>query len=280
MIYSCLLQISYASTSEQLSMKSKFPTFLRIVSSDKHQTMAIAELVKKFNWTTVAIVGSDDEYGKYGSNSLEKIFNKRDVCIEFVDILPASFSKNTSLKRQAELVGNINQSSAEAIIMFTKDTNVKVIMKAAIEHNFNRTWIAGYTWSTSRDIYTLPGIEKAGQVFGFTFKRNDVPNFKDHVMSNFNGTPNDILSHHQKHYPSYTNQSDDNRKCNCSQSHSQQGSNKQCLDLSCLVEYIDQDESYNIYLAVQVIVEGLRHLLKCDNVKCKHSGKFTALEVQ
>lgn len=226
-------------------------------------------------------MGSDDEYGKYGSDRLEANLRvMKNICIEFINILPGYFSKNTSRvhKMLNELVDNINKSPAEAIIMFTKDTNVNVIMEAAIKHNLNRTWIASDSWSTSSLISTLPGIEKAGEVFGFISKRNEVPKFKDYVMSAFNGTTNNILDHHLIHYPLCSSQSDENRESNCSLADSNQGS-KQCLDLSCLAKYIDQDESYNIYLAVQVIVEGLRRLLKCDNHKCERGNQFTASEV-
>uniref|UniRef100_A0A8P4G6T3 G-protein coupled receptors family 3 profile domain-containing protein n=1 Tax=Dicentrarchus labrax TaxID=13489 RepID=A0A8P4G6T3_DICLA len=226
---SSVTQISYASTSEHLSRKRKFPTFLRTISSDEHQTRAIAKLVYKFNWKSVAIVGSDDEYGKYGSDNLVYIFREiKKICIEFIDILPGDFYED--LTKVNALVSKINKSSAEAIIMFTKDTNVGPIMREAINQKLNRTWIASDSWSTSSKVYQLKGIEKAGEVFGFISKMNEVPSFKDYVMSMFNGTTN--------------------------------------------------DELYNVYLAVQVIVEGLRHLLKCDNQQCKHSGKFTALEVQ
>ncbi|XP_035529976.1 G-protein coupled receptor family C group 6 member A-like [Morone saxatilis] len=273
---SSVTQISYASTSEHLSRKWKFPTFLRTISSDEHQTRAIAELVCKFNWKSVAIVASDDEYGKYGSDNLVYIFReKKNICIEFIDILPGNFYED--LTKVNELVSKINRSSAEAIIMFTKDTNVRPIMQEAINQTFNRTWIASDSWSTSTKVSQLEGIEKAGEVFGFISKMNEVPSFKDYVMSTFNGTTNAILEHYLTHYPLCSNRPDENISA-CFTTNSQPGSG-QCQDIRCVADNIDQDELYNVYLAVQVIVEGLRHLLKCDNQQCKHSGKFTALEV-
>lgn len=276
------LQISYASTSELLSRKLKFPTFLRTISSDEYQTKAIVELVEEFNWKTVAIVGSYDEYGKYGSDTLLDIFRTmEDICIDFVEILPSNFSRNGDKgnKRLDDLVSEISASFAEAIILFTKESNVDVIMKAAIRHKLNRTWIASDSWSTSPKVASLPDIELAGQVFGFISKRNEVPGFKDYVLSMFNGTSNAILGHYLTQYPPCVNQSEPYSETKCSLTNSQQESTH-CLDIRCLATFIDQDQSFNAYLAVKVIAEGLRRLLQCDSHRCKRETKFTALEVK
>ncbi|XP_026162105.1 G-protein coupled receptor family C group 6 member A-like [Mastacembelus armatus] len=275
---SSVTQISYASTSGLLSEKLKFPTFLRTITSDKFQTKAIAELVKLFHWKTVAIIGSDDEYGKYGSDALTVIFNQELICIEFVDILPGDFSQNNSKTHTwlNTLVKKINESTAEAIIIFTKDANVGIIMEAAIKYNFNRTWIASDSWSTSAEVSKMPGIELAGQVFGFISKRNEVPGFDAYVKSRFNKTTNAFLDDFNARYKLCSEQAESEGKINCT---NRQLGQEQCLPLSCLAGYIDQDESYNAYVAVQVIAEGLRNLLKCDSQRCERSASFTALEL-
>lgn len=255
----------------------KFPTFLRTISSDEHQTKAIAGLVKLFNWRTVAIVGSDDEYGKYGSDRIVELLGATgDVCVEFVDVLPGYFSQSSreAGAKLAELMGNINASSAEAIIMFTKDANVDLIMGAAIESNLNRTWIASDSWSTSTKVSTLPGIHKVGEVFGFISKRNEVPGFKDYVMSRFNGTANAMLEHYWSVYPLCSNRSEPGAEGGCPPHHA-----VRCQDLRCLATHIDHDKSYNIYLAVQVIAEALRHLLRCDSYRCENKGRVSTTEV-
>uniref|UniRef100_A0A3Q3SSJ3 G-protein coupled receptor family C group 6 member A-like n=1 Tax=Mastacembelus armatus TaxID=205130 RepID=A0A3Q3SSJ3_9TELE len=262
---SSVTQISYASTSELLSEKSKFPTFLRTTTSDKFQTKAIAELVKLFHWKTVAIIGSNDEYGKYGSDSLTVIFNEELICIEFVDILPGDFSQNNSEThtRLDMLVKKINESTAEAIIMFTKNANVHIVMEAAIKYNLNRTWIASDSWSTSTEVSKMPGIGLAGQVFGFMSKTNEVPGFKDYIKSWFNGPTNAFLDDFKACNKLCSNQAEKMNCANC------QMEREKCLHTNCLAAYIDPGDSYNAYVAVQVIAEGLRSLLRCDSQRCE-----------
>ncbi|XP_075993710.1 G-protein coupled receptor family C group 6 member A-like [Genypterus blacodes] len=257
---SSVTQISYGSTSELLSRKSKFPTFLRTVPSDTSQTKAIAELVRQFDWRSVAIVGSDDEYGKYGSDCLVENINKiMNVCIDFVDILPGNFALNNSETRTKlfELMKKIEKSPAEAIILFTKGANVNFIMEGAIQSSFNRTWIASDSWSTSTSIASMPDIQRVGQVFGFIPNQKEIPGFRDYVINEMFNTTNKFIQHYLLN--------------------EQQGS-ETCLDPSCLVNYIDRAGSYYTYLAVNVVVEVLRHLLKCDSQKCERGNNFNASE--
>lgn len=233
--------------------------------------------MKLFNWKTVAIVGSDDEYGKYGSDHIVELLGQTgDVCVEFVDILPGYFSQSgwEARAKLAKLLASINSSSAEAIIMFTKDANVDVIMDAAIKHRLNRTWIASDSWSTSSKVSTLPGIGEVGEVFGFISKRNEVPGFKDYVVSNFNGTTNAMLEHFLSAYPLCSNQSEEGTEGSCSQ-----GCAACCQDNSCLLTHMDHDKSYNIYLAVRVVAAALRQLLQCDNYQCKNKAQVSTSEV-
>lgn len=218
----------------------------------------------------------------FGSEKIVSLLRKRRyACVEFLDILPDYFSQDTpqARRRLDGLVKTIKDSLAEAIIMFTKDSNVDVIMKEAIRNNLNRTWIASDSWSIARTVASLPGIERAGEVFGVNFQQNEVPGFRDHVMSKFSGTTDDLLEHFFGRYPTCINKSEKGQGGECSFASSTEEP-RPCVEIGCLAEYINKYLCYNIYLAVQVIVEALTHLLQCDNYRCKHSGNFSALEVK
>lgn len=57
-------QISYASTSTELSDKSRFEYFSRVVPPDNYQAQAIAEIVKSFDWSYTSTVAVEGEYGE------------------------------------------------------------------------------------------------------------------------------------------------------------------------------------------------------------------------
>lgn len=59
----CLLQVSYFSTSPELSNKQRFEYFSRTIPSDKHQVKAMVEIVKKFGWQYVSIIYEESNYG-------------------------------------------------------------------------------------------------------------------------------------------------------------------------------------------------------------------------
>ncbi|XP_048084318.1 G-protein coupled receptor family C group 6 member A-like [Alosa alosa] len=159
-------QISYASTSELLSSKLKFPSFLRTVPSDKQQTKAMAEFVREQKWDIVGVIGSDDEYGKYGSETLIDLFTQIKACIAFKEVLPAEFTQNETLTRIEldKIFKKIQTHPTEAIVIFTKTRNVKAILEEAVKRRVHRTWLASDSWSISIEISGLNNITQIGRV--------------------------------------------------------------------------------------------------------------------
>jgi metabotropic glutamate receptor 4 len=56
-------QISYASTSPELSNRERFPYFTRVLPSDTLQAEAMAILVKQMGWNYVATISEEGNLG-------------------------------------------------------------------------------------------------------------------------------------------------------------------------------------------------------------------------
>lgn len=57
-------QMSYASTSAQLSDKQTYPNFFRTCASDVYQGKALAKLVQRYKWTQVSTITTIDLYSE------------------------------------------------------------------------------------------------------------------------------------------------------------------------------------------------------------------------
>ncbi|XP_035705596.1 metabotropic glutamate receptor 3 isoform X2 [Folsomia candida] len=73
-------QISYMSTSPQLSDRERFPYFFRTVPSDVNEAAAIIDILRYFNWTYVAVVYSDSEYGVHCYEALRDFAANDSIC--------------------------------------------------------------------------------------------------------------------------------------------------------------------------------------------------------
>lgn len=63
-------QISYASTSAELSDKSRFEYFSRVVPPDNFQAQALVEMVRQLGWKYVSTVAVEGDYGEKVSQIL------------------------------------------------------------------------------------------------------------------------------------------------------------------------------------------------------------------
>ncbi|KAL2098721.1 hypothetical protein ACEWY4_005201 [Coilia grayii] len=275
-------QISYFSTSELLSSKLKFPSFLRTVPSDKHQTMAMAKFVNKQQWDIVGVIGSDDEYGKYGSETLLDHFNLMGTCIAFKEILPADFTENGALRREKldEIFKKMKDNPTDAVVVFTKESNVRAILEEALKRGVRRTWIASDSWSTMTDICKQDNVKNIGKVIGFISQRKEIPGFKEYVrqlISQEKNKEGSFLLNYISQNPLCPHALAEDHSGSCALYDN--GSEQKCLHWQCLENYIDEKYLYSIYLAVNVIGHALNSYLKCDHDRCRQNTTFPAWEL-
>ena len=64
--------MSYASTSTELSDKSRFEYFTRVVPPDNFQAQTMIEIVRELGWKYVSTVAVEGDYG-------EKVFCSRKI---------------------------------------------------------------------------------------------------------------------------------------------------------------------------------------------------------
>jgi ABC-type branched-subunit amino acid transport system substrate-binding protein len=66
-------QISYASTGIELSDKSRFGYFSRVVPPDTYQAQALVDVVKLFGWSYVSTLADEGNYGERGIAAFENL---------------------------------------------------------------------------------------------------------------------------------------------------------------------------------------------------------------
>ena len=151
-------QISYSSTADILSDKSRFDYFFRTVPPDSLQATAIGDIIVEFGWTYIFALYSDDAYGNGGINALlKKLESETDkVCIaariplsvkavqsdyeQAVREMSADWVANASI---AVLFGHLDTAMGmmDALAVFRNDTNGSRLK--------DLTWIGTDSWGTT-----------------------------------------------------------------------------------------------------------------------------------
>ncbi|TSK38419.1 Extracellular calcium-sensing receptor [Bagarius yarrelli] len=174
-------QVSYSSSCSVLESRFQYPTFLRTIPSDEHQSVAMAQLVLNFGWTWVGTIASDDDYGKYGIKRFKEVVEEAGVCISFSETLP-KFSAPDTIKR---IVNTISESTAKIIVVFSSDVDLRPLVEELLLHNItNRTWIASENWITSAIIAQQPEVMSLlGGTIGFAITRANIPGLREHLLN-------------------------------------------------------------------------------------------------
>ncbi|XP_069942586.1 metabotropic glutamate receptor 8-like [Cherax quadricarinatus] len=138
-------QISYASTSTELSDKSRFEYFSRVVPPDNFQAMAMVEVVKAFNWQYVSTLADEGDYGEKGIASFTKLAEKSGICIAVSERIQR-ITKPEDFDLIIERL--YTKPQARVIIMFVDEDNTRRVLAAAVKAGKagQFLWVGSDSW--------------------------------------------------------------------------------------------------------------------------------------
>ncbi|XP_029678417.1 metabotropic glutamate receptor 7-like, partial [Formica exsecta] len=122
-------QISYASTSTELSDKSRFEYFSRVVPPDNFQAQAIVEVIHLLGWKYVSTVAVEGEYGEKGIASFIALAGEYNICVAVSEKILRN-ARTEDFDRIIERLSS--KHNARGVIIFVDEDNISCCMKPEI----------------------------------------------------------------------------------------------------------------------------------------------------
>ncbi|KFV56462.1 Taste receptor type 1 member 1, partial [Gavia stellata] len=229
------LQISYEASLETLSLKRFYPSFLRTIPSDRQQVKAIFLLLQRFGWTWVALLGSDNDYGRDGLDALYKLLTASDVCVAYRGIIPVN--KDAGSPELHNLVRILMDVRVNVTVVFSNRRTAHPFFEVVVQKNVTgMVWVGSEDWSLAQTIWQVPGIQSIGSVIGITVEKTEstmLERFESWKMAEESAVAESA-----------------------------------CPVLAAAPDMYDAPASFNVYSAVYAVAHGLHNLLGCASGGC------------
>ncbi|XP_047739817.1 metabotropic glutamate receptor 1 [Hyalella azteca] len=150
-------QVGYSATSLDLSDKSRFSDFLRVVPSDYYQAQVMVDIVHYYNWTYVSTVYTDGNYGQSGMTAFKELAEESNICIaEEEEVL-----SNAEDHAFDDVIKNLMEAEqANVVICFCEGMTVRNLYRAAQRNNVTSRFlfIGSDGWADRTDV--VDGLEE------------------------------------------------------------------------------------------------------------------------
>lgn len=127
-----------------LSNKKVYPSFFRTIPSDTIQVAALIELLVRFKWTWIALLGSDNAYGLQGMQTLSQQSAYHGICIAYQAVLPKLTASNGQALRN--MVDAILKTNVNTIVLFSSKSRLVGFLPLVVERN-----VTGKVWLGTED---------------------------------------------------------------------------------------------------------------------------------
>ncbi|XP_039261392.2 metabotropic glutamate receptor 7-like isoform X1 [Styela clava] len=178
-------QVSYWSTSSELSDKTRFEYFFRSVAPDIHQVDAMISFIKEMEWNYISFIYDDDAYGVDGYTEFTRKAEKNNICIAFTKALPM-IGEDINMTLVIEEL--LTRKNARVVVVFSNTGNAEKVFVAARsipEAVENLIWIGSDGWISyiPQDHTDDSYLDVIDGAIGFLPKINLKENLKDYMTN-------------------------------------------------------------------------------------------------
>ncbi|NXO20097.1 TS1R1 protein, partial [Cisticola juncidis] len=251
-------EISYEASTEMLSLKRLYPSFLRTIPSDRQQVKAIFLLLQHFGWTWVVLLGSDNIYGMAGLDALQELLAASNVCVAYRGTIPANSDANNP--ELHNLVRILTDVKVNVTVVFSTRGSVRPFFEVVVQRNVTgMVWVASEDWSLAQAIWKVPGIQTIGSVFGMAVEKPE-----SMMLERFEAwkTLEEGAAAECASSVEASGESVGNARLDCTQCCTG------CRALATVPDMYDAQGSFNVYSAVYAVAHGLHDLLGCASGAC------------
>ncbi|XP_062564538.1 metabotropic glutamate receptor 2-like [Armigeres subalbatus] len=142
-------QVSYFSTSPELSNKQRFEYFSRTIPSDHYQVKAIVDIVRQLGWSYISIIYEESNYGIKAFEELDDLLAKHGICIAIKEKLVKDSGVAEKIAYDNIVIKLLTKPRAKGVIIFGSDQEVAEVMRAVRRQNVTGvfSWIGSDGWS-------------------------------------------------------------------------------------------------------------------------------------
>uniref|UniRef100_A0A4W4DTN5 Metabotropic glutamate receptor 5 n=1 Tax=Electrophorus electricus TaxID=8005 RepID=A0A4W4DTN5_ELEEL len=174
-------QIAYSATSMDLSDKSLYKYFMRVVPSDAQQARAMVDIVKRYNWSYVSAIHTEGNYGESGMAAFKEMAGKEGICIAHSDKIWSNAGEQNFDRLLLKLRSHLPK--ARVVACFCEGMTVRGILMAMRRQNLAGEFllVGSDGWADRYDVTDGYVREAAG---GITIKLQsaDVKWFDDYYL--------------------------------------------------------------------------------------------------
>ena len=146
-------QISYGSSSADLSNKELYENFFRTVPPDSFQAQALVDVIRHYGWTYVYTINSFGNYGRKGAKLFQKTAREAGICIANSGSLPSLPTERHYRSTLEKVTRKRLGGNAHVVVLFTSQTDSAGLLRAAKESDAKvLTWLGSSGWSNRVDV--------------------------------------------------------------------------------------------------------------------------------